>query len=137
MKKSECNQLHYLGTGQVLLGDRRMSKKKKGRKHSHYFKNVAHLTFLDVYRVLVLFGVTDPAIAHAVKKLLVAGGRGVKDIRRDVQEAIDTLVRWKEMQEEDELAHFQDDMEKALRKAGKKAMKSLEIGLVGVKELKL
>ena len=30
------------------------------------------------------------------KKLLVAGGRGAgKDINQDIQEAIDTLVRWR------------------------------------------
>lgn len=73
------------------------------RKHSHYFKPVGHLESVDVYRVLTLFGVTDPCIQHAVKKMLVAGGRGGgKDISRDVQEAIDTLERWKEMQSEDQ-----------------------------------
>ncbi len=72
------------------------------RKHNHYFKNVEHLKEIDVYRVLHLFGVTDQAIGHAIKKLLVAGGRGAgKDIGRDVQEAIDTMERWKEMRSED------------------------------------
>lgn len=72
------------------------------RKHGHYFKDVSHLKDIDVYRVLGLFGVTDQAIGHAVKKLLVAGGRGAgKDIGRDIQEAIDTLERWKELKQED------------------------------------
>lgn len=72
------------------------------RKHSHYFKDVRHLSELDVYRVLALFGVTDQALGHAIKKLLVAGGRGAgKDITRDVAEAVDTLQRWQEMREED------------------------------------
>ncbi len=72
------------------------------RKHNHYFKSVVKYDEIDVYRVLQLFGVTDQAIGHAVKKLLVAGGRGAgKDISRDIQEAIDTLERWKEMREED------------------------------------
>lgn len=70
-------------------------------KHSHYKKPVAGLQFVDVYRVLALFGVTDPCLQHAVKKLLVAGGRGAKDISQDVQEAIDTLQRWQEMRRED------------------------------------
>jgi hypothetical protein len=69
-------------------------------KHSHYKKSVEGLRFVDVYRVLQLFGVTDQALGHAIKKLLVAGGRGVKDIGRDVREAIDTLERWQEMQRE-------------------------------------
>lgn len=72
------------------------------RKHRHYFKNVKHLTEVDVYRVLRLYGVTDQAIGHAIKKLLVAGGRGGgKDITRDINEAIDTLQRWQEMEKED------------------------------------
>ncbi len=71
-------------------------------KHNHYFKPVGHLDFVDVYRVLHLFNVADPCLQHAVKKLLVAGGRGGgKDITRDIQEAIDTLVRWQAMRAED------------------------------------
>lgn len=71
-------------------------------KHSHYFKSVSHLTHVDVYRVLELFNVTDPCIQHAVKKLLVAGGRGAgKDIRQDIEEAMDTLARWVVMRAED------------------------------------
>jgi hypothetical protein len=70
-------------------------------KHDHYFKSVANLDTVDIYRVLRLFGVTDPCLQHAVKKLLLAGGRGVKDQAMDVSEAIDTLQRWQEMEKED------------------------------------
>lgn len=73
-----------------------------GNKHPHYHKNVRHLETIDVYRVLALFNVTDPCIQHAVKKLLVAGGRGAgKDINKDIQEAIDSLQRFQEMRAED------------------------------------
>ena len=73
-----------------------------GNKHPHYHKDVRKLQTIDVYRVLALFNVTDPCIQHAVKKLLVAGGRGAgKDLSKDVQEAIDSLERFKEMQAED------------------------------------
>ena len=72
------------------------------RKHNHYFKNVAHLECIDVYRVLELFGVTDPCLQHAVKKLLCAGIRGVKDQGKDIQEAIDALQRALEMRQEDD-----------------------------------
>lgn len=71
------------------------------KKHSHYYKNVAHLESIDVYRVLQLFGVTDPCLQHAVKKLLCAGVRGVKDQNKDIQEAIDSLQRALEMCNED------------------------------------
>jgi hypothetical protein len=71
------------------------------RKHSHYFKKCPY-DAVDVYRVLELFGVTDQALGHAIKKLMVAGGRGAgKDIGTDIQEAIDTLLRWQEMRRED------------------------------------
>lgn len=71
-------------------------------KHPHYFKDVAHLLTVDVYRVLDLFQVTDPCIAHAVKKLLLPGGRGGKSMHQDVQEAMDSLLRWQEMQDEND-----------------------------------
>lgn len=69
-------------------------------KHRHYYKDVSLFKTIDVYRVLDLYDVADPCLQHAIKKLLVAGGRGWKDMEKDVQEAIDTLERWKEMQEE-------------------------------------
>lgn len=72
-------------------------------KHNHYFKQVpAGATHIDVYRVLALFNVTDPCLQHAVKKLLVAGGRGAgKDVSQDIREACDTLERWFAMRQED------------------------------------
>jgi len=72
-------------------------------KYNHYFKNTVHLNAVDVYRVLSLYGVTDPCLQHAIKKLLCAGDRGAKDIEQDVQEAIDALGRWQDMCREDEL----------------------------------
>lgn len=73
----------------------------KEKKHNHYFKNVKHLDYVDVYRVLDLFEVVDPCIQHAIKKLLCAGMRGAKNQPQDVQEAIDSLVRYQEMRKED------------------------------------
>lgn len=71
-------------------------------RHGHYFKDVSHLQTVDIYRVLDLFEVTDPCLQHAAKKLMVAGGRGAgKSIDKDVQEAIDSLVRWQSMRKED------------------------------------
>ena len=72
------------------------------KKHSHYYKDVSHLDTIDVYRVIQLFGVTDPCLQHAIKKLLVAGMRGGgKDIDKDIQEVIDSCVRFQEMRQED------------------------------------
>ena len=72
------------------------------QSHDHYFKDVSSLKHIDIYRVLLLFGVTNPCIQHAIKKLLCAGQRGAKDKKQDVQEAITSLLRYLEMQTEDE-----------------------------------
>ena len=69
----------------------------QNRKHGHYFKDVSNLDFIDVYAVLKLFGVTDPCLQHAIKKLLCAGQRGVKDQAKDINEAKDTLERCLEL----------------------------------------
>jgi hypothetical protein len=71
------------------------------KQYSHYFKKVPY-DYIDVYRVLELFEVSDPCIQHAVKKLLVAGGRGAKSQSKDVKEAIVSLNRWIEMREEED-----------------------------------
>jgi hypothetical protein len=48
-----------------------------------------------------VYGITDPAQQHAIKKLLRAG-RSVKSFRRDVEEVISTLNRLLEMMEEED-----------------------------------
>lgn len=70
-------------------------------QHAHYKKDISHLKTLDIYRVLDLFGVTNPAIQHAVKKLLCAGQRGAKDYERDLREAVDSINRALQMVAED------------------------------------
>tara|TARA_R110000868_G_C10564972_1_gene737223 strand:+ start:278 stop:646 length:369 start_codon:yes stop_codon:yes gene_type:complete len=50
---------------------------------------------LDVYDVLDAFRVENPAIQHALKKMLCTGSRGHKDYQEDIQEAIDSLERAK------------------------------------------
>ena len=71
------------------------------KQYSHYYKDVSKLKAVDVYRVLDLFNVVNPCLQHAIKKLLVAGGRGAKDMPKDVREAIVSLERWEAMQHED------------------------------------
>ena len=74
---------------------------KGSRKHSHYYKDVRHLDYVDVYQVNKLFPVKDDTdcILHARKKLLVCGGRGGgKDMLKDVTEAYDTLKRYLEIE---------------------------------------
>jgi hypothetical protein len=74
------------------------------KEYNHYYKKVPEgVEYIDVYRVLEMFDVSNPSIQHAIKKLLVAGGRGHKDIHKDIKEAIDSLNRWLEMREEDDV----------------------------------
>lgn len=79
------------------------------QKFPHYFRSVAHLDSIDIYRVLALWQVTDPCIQHAVKKLLVAGGRGVKPTSLDVKEAIVALERFIQMLDEDATPGYDDN----------------------------
>lgn len=76
------------------------SENQDNEKYPHYFKPCPY-SHIDVYRVLDMFEVTHPALQHAVKKLLVAGGRGHKDILKDVIEAMHSCARFIEMEKED------------------------------------
>jgi hypothetical protein len=48
---------------------------------------------IDVYDVLNAFNVQNPAIQHAIKKLLKGGERGVKSKVQDYTEAIESITR--------------------------------------------
>ena len=75
------------------------------KKHSHYYRPCPFKT-VDVYRVLRLFDITNNEIGHAIKKLLCSGIRGGnKDHDKDVSEAIDTLQRHLEMNQEERDCH--------------------------------
>ena len=60
-------------------------------------KSVYHMTIkgqqIDVYDVLQGFGVTCPAMQHAIKKALMPGLRGVKSPEQDKREAINSIER--------------------------------------------
>lgn len=104
VRRDVAGNLYWAPEGGIVMWRKAVTvpAAEQARPHGHYFKPVDGLPHVDVYRVLALFDVTDPALQHAVKKLLVAGGRGAgKDIRQDVQEAIDALLRWQEMRAED------------------------------------
>lgn len=50
---------------------------------------------VDVYDVLDAFEITCPALAHALKKALCTGTRGVKGFDQDIDELIGSLLRAK------------------------------------------
>lgn len=69
----------------------------KGEPHmSKYDRDLRERSgCIDVYDVLDAFDVSNPATAHAIKKLLCTGTRGLKDWETDLQEAIDSLEQAK------------------------------------------
>lgn len=66
----------------------------------HYQHRVGGV-LLDPYRIAAVYGLDNHALFSALKKVLAAGKRGAKDKAKDVQDAIDALVRWQEMEAED------------------------------------
>ena len=64
-------------------------------KQNKYSKDLRDGTKIDVYDILDAFNVENPAVAHAIKKMLCAGLRGYKDFNQDIEEAIESLERAK------------------------------------------
>lgn len=91
-----------------------MKEEMTTAKHSHYFHDVSHLQQVDIYRMLQLLGIADPALQHAFKKVAAAGKRGAKSAAQDVQEAIDSLVRWQAMAAEDAVLQARERKEAGL-----------------------
>lgn len=90
----------------MSVEDYLLSKDTDERKHNHYYKDVRHLDYIDIYRFCDLFIEDDPsgALHHAIKKLAACGRRGAgKDELKDLKEAADTINRKIEMLEEDKL----------------------------------
>ncbi len=66
---------------------------------SKYYKEIKPGVVVDVYDVVWAFKVTNPAIAHAAKKLLLSGQRtGGKSIEQDLREAIVAIERGIELE---------------------------------------
>ena len=78
---------------------------KQTKKHNHYFADVSDLDYIDLYEVCERFGINDASgcTQHATKKIIFAGKRGAKDQIQDINEAITTLERLKEIIKKREL----------------------------------
>ena len=72
------------------------------RKHNHYFIDVRGLDYIDPYMIAYLYNIDDPsgATQHALKKLLVPGKRGHKDVDTDLSNVIDTSNRLLEIKQQ-------------------------------------
>ena len=68
-------------------------------KMNKYMREIRSGVWVDVYDVLSAFEVTDPAVQHAVKKLLAAGQRGIKSALDDYCEAMQSISRAIEIEE--------------------------------------
>ena len=69
-----------------------------GRPASKYHVQIKG-QWVDVYDILTAYSVTNPADAHAIKKMLCPGRRGAKDGIQDRQEAIVSLQRAIELEQ--------------------------------------
>ena len=68
------------------------NEEKKIDTGSKYHKSVPG-SVIDVYDVLIAFNVTNPATQHAIKKLLMPGSRGHKNVLTDLEEAYNSIKR--------------------------------------------
>ncbi len=71
------------------------------KKYPHYHQPCPY-EVIDPYRIAEIYGLADPILFHAFKKILLCGQRGYKDQTQDIEESIDSLNRRLEMWEEDE-----------------------------------
>ena len=66
-----------------------------------YKREIKHNVYIDVYDVLLAFRVENPAVQHAIKKLLAPGMRGHKSKVTDLEEAIISINRAIELENEE------------------------------------
>jgi hypothetical protein len=81
--------LHYNAPESSTIDERAEPKSKYHR----IIKGVE----IDLYDVLKAYGVTCPALAHAIKKAMLPGARHAKSFEQDIDEAITSLERAKEL----------------------------------------
>ena len=74
--------------------------KKTANQGNKYNKEIINIideevirVTVDVYDIIDSFGVTCPALQHAIKKILFAGERGHKDKNQDLNEALQSISR--------------------------------------------
>lgn len=86
------------GDGMHYDEQREAQSAQKAKAKSKYHRIIKGVE-IDVYDVLLAYNVTCPATAHAIKKLLMPGGRHAKTWEQDINEAIASLQRAKELRQ--------------------------------------
>ena len=81
----------------VSVEDAQECRAELGITPSKYTKSI-HGVSVDVYDVLMAWGVTNPALQHLIKKALQCGQRGHKDKQQDLQDIIDSAIRAQELE---------------------------------------
>ena len=81
----------------VSVEDAHECKTENAITPSKYTKQIRGVS-VDVYDVLMAWGVSNPALQHLIKKALQCGQRGHKDKQQDLQDIIDSAVRAKELE---------------------------------------
>lgn len=93
--------IEYLQSHNIEYPSSASYNAKNNNNNNPYIVDISKYNKLDIYRILKLYDVSDPCLQHAIKKLLCAGKRGVKNQIQDINEAILSLKRFVEMQGED------------------------------------
>ncbi len=99
----KTDKVHFMLSGDTTRKDSGMDK-NKNESGNKYLRRIVingdvvktdavHYGYVDVYAVIEAFDVTCPALAHAIKKLLLPGGRGDKDTLQDIKESKDAIIR--------------------------------------------
>ncbi len=84
------------GDGMHYDEQREAQSAQKAKAKSKYHRVIKGVQ-IDVYDVLKAYGVTCPALQHGIKKLLLPGERHAKTWEQDINEAIASLERAKEL----------------------------------------
>lgn len=86
---------NYLPKDTVLNDavDEALKEVAKNEDQLNKYKKQCKGVEIDVYDVLKAFNIVNPAIQHAIKKLLAGGQRGYKDVEQDYNEAIQSIKR--------------------------------------------
>lgn len=67
--------------------------------YSKYHREIKPGVFVDVYDVLKAFDVRNGALQHLIKKALVPGQRGHKDLAQDLDDIVASAIRARELEQ--------------------------------------
>jgi hypothetical protein len=87
-------------TGKPDLIEHNNNNKYSRKIKTIVIDGIDHVIYVDVYDVLTAFNTINPAMDHAIKKMLAPGKRGNKSTIQDMNEAIQSIKRAIELEQE-------------------------------------